>query len=670
MKQFLIGKRIGAGILSAAMALSLSTAALAASGDAVQTYSSDASVSGKTFTSTGTDENAILIADGTVTLDNITVPRQASTSTGGDDSSFYVVGAAILSTGGTTTITDSTITTDAAGGAGVFAYGDGVIHVSDTVISTAQDTSGGIHVAGGGTLYATDVTTTTQGESSAAIRSDRGGGLLVVSGGDYVSNGTGSPAVYCTATIVIEDADLTANSSEAVCIEGLNSLYLYDCNLTGSMRDSSQNDCTWNVILYQSMSGDSEPGNSTFQMVGGMLTAENGGMFYTTNTESTFILQDVTIEYTDDSKFFLQCTGNANQRGWGSTGSNGADCSFTAIEQEMFGDVLWDSISTLEFYMTDNSTLTGAFLQTTDYGTGSGYANLYIESGSKWIVTGNSVLTNLYNAGTIVDETGQTVTIKGADGTVYVKGSSSYTVTVSAYSATADLSAAATVTAYEDAQVNTGSQSSGSMGGQPGEMGGQPGGMGGQPGGRGGQPGEPDHQPGERQQIDPGDDGFTDVQENDWYYESIKYIREKGLMTGTGETTFSPNDEMNYAMAVVILARLNGQDTSGGSSWYEKGAEWAMEQELLEDFDPTASIPRLQFILMLWRYAGKPDSDYDLSDYSDFRSLSGDEATAMRWAVEQGLVSGTGSGELAPQDTMTRAQIAAILMRYCNMAER
>ncbi len=663
MKQFLIGKRIGAGILSAAMALSLSTAALAASGDAVQTYSADASVSGKTFTSTGTDENAILITDGTVTLDNITVMRKSSTSTGGDDSSFYGVGAAILATGGTTTITDSTITTDAAGGAGVFAYGDGVIHVSDTVISTAQDTSGGIHVAGGGTLYATDVTATTQGESSAAIRSDRGGGLLVVSGGDYVSNGTGSPAVYCTATIVIEDADLTANSSEAICIEGLNSLYLYDCDLTGSMRDSSQNDCTWNVILYQSMSGDSEPGNSTFQMVGGTLTAENGGMFYTTNTESTFILQDVAIEYTDDSEFFLQCTGNANQRGWGSTGSNGADCSFTAIEQEMFGDVLWDSISTLEFYMTDNSTLTGAFLQTTDYGTGSGYANLYIESGSKWIVTGNSVLTNLYNAGTIVDETGQTVTIKGADGTVYVKGSSSYTVTVSAYSATADLSAAATVTAYEDAQVNTGSQSSGSMGGQPGEMGGQPGGM-------GGQPGEPDHQPGEMQQIDPGDDGFTDVQENDWYYESIKYIREKGLMTGTGETTFSPNDEMNYAMAVVILARLNGQDTSGGSSWYEKGAEWAMEQGLLEDFDPTASIPRLQFILMLWRYAGKPDSDYDLSDYSDFRSLSGDEATAMRWAVEQGLVSGTGNGELAPQDTMTRAQIAAILMRYCNMAER
>ncbi|MCD8001880.1 MAG: hypothetical protein LUE95_04760, partial [Oscillospiraceae bacterium] len=497
MKQFLIGKRIGAGILSAAMALSLSTAALAASGDAVQTYSADASVSGKTFTSTGTDENAILITDGTVTLDNITVTRKSSTSTGGDDSSFYGVGAAILATGGTTTITDSTITTDAAGGAGVFAYGDGVIHVSDTVISTAQDTSGGIHVAGGGTLYVTDVTATTQGESSAAIRSDRGGGLLVVSGGDYVSNGTGSPAVYCTATIVIEDADLTANSSEAVCIEGLNSLYLYDCDLTGSMRDSSQNDCTWNVILYQSMSGDSEPGNSTFQMVGGTLTAENGGMFYTTNTESTFILQDVAIEYADDSEFFLQCTGNANQRGWGSTGSNGADCSFTAIEQEMFGDVLWDSISTLEFYMTDNSTLTGAFLQTTDYGTGSGYANLYIGSGSKWIVTGNSVLTNLYNAGTIVDETGQTVTIKGADSTVYVKGSSSYTVTVSAYSATADLSVAATATAYEDAQVNTGSQSSGSMGGQPGEMGGQPGGM-------GGQPGEPDPQPGELRQIDPG----------------------------------------------------------------------------------------------------------------------------------------------------------------------
>lgn len=95
---------------------------------------------------------------------------------------------------------------------------------------------------------------------------------MVIDGGNYVSNGVGSPAIYSTADIAVSNASLTANGSEAVCIEGLNSIHLYDCDLTGNMSDLDQNDNTWTVILYQSMSGDSEVGNSTFQMDGGSLT--------------------------------------------------------------------------------------------------------------------------------------------------------------------------------------------------------------------------------------------------------------------------------------------------------------------------------------------------------------------------------------------------------------
>lgn len=148
-------------------------------------------------------------------------------------------------------------------------------------------------------------------------RSDRGGGTMVVDGGTYTSNGVGSPAVYCTADIAVKDATLTANGSEAVCIEGLNSLHLFNCDLTGNMSDLSQNDSTWTVILYQSMSGDSEVGNSTFQMDGGTLTSKNGGVFYTTNTESDITLKDVDITYNNDNEYFLRCTGNNNERGWG-----------------------------------------------------------------------------------------------------------------------------------------------------------------------------------------------------------------------------------------------------------------------------------------------------------------------------------------------------------------
>lgn len=306
----------------------------------------------------------------------------------------------MLVTDGTLTVSDSTITSDAKGGAGVFAYGDGTAYVMDSTITTTQDTSGGIHAAGGGTLYAWDLKVETSGESSAAIRSDRGGGKMVVDGGTYTSNGTGSPAVYSTADIAVNNATLTANGSEAVCIEGLNSLCLYNCDLTGNMSDLDQNDCTWNVILYQSMSGDSEVGNSTFEM-------------------------------------------------------NGADCVFTGISQEMNGDVVWDSISDLDFYVTDGSTLTGAVVDDESNAGegGDGYCSLYVDEDSSWAVTGDSTVTNLYAAGDIVDADGNTVTIIGTDGTIYVQGDSEYTITTETYSGSVDLSGASALSAWSDYEV-------------------------------------------------------------------------------------------------------------------------------------------------------------------------------------------------------------------------
>ena len=388
---------------------------------AANEYTEDTTVSNETIESTGTDENAALISSGAnVTLDNDTITRTSADSQGGDNSSFYGVGAAVLATDGTAYVKDDSVTTDAAGGAGLFAYGDGTVYASGTIVKTTQDTSGGVHVAGGGTLYGWDLDVETNGESSAAIRSDRGGGTMVIDGGNYVSNGVGSPAIYSTADIAVSNATLTANGSEAICIEGLNSIHLYDCDLTGNMSDLDQNDNTWTVILYQSMSGDSEVGNSTFQMDGGSLTSENGGVFYTTNTESTITLNNVDINYNDDNEFFLQCTGNTNQRGWGQSGVNGADCHFTGISQDMQGDVIWDSISDLDFYLTEGSSLTGAVVDDESYAGegGEGYCNVYVSADSTWTVTGDS----------------------------------EYTITTGSYSDTADMSGA---TAIQDQSVYT-----------------------------------------------------------------------------------------------------------------------------------------------------------------------------------------------------------------------
>ena len=422
---------------------------------AVNEYIEDTTISNETIESTGTDENAALISSGAnVTLDNDTITRTSADSQGGDNSSFYGVGAAVLATDGTAYVKDGSVTTDAAGGAGLFAYGDGTVYASGTTVKTTQDTSGGVHVAGGGTLYGWNLDVETNGESSAAIRSDRGGGTMVIDGGNYVSNGVGSPAIYSTADIAVSNASLTANGSEAVCIEGLNSIHLYDCDLTGNMSDLDQNDNTWTVILYQSMSGDSEVGNSTFQMDGGSLTSENGGVFYTTNIESTITLNNVDINYNDDNEFFLQCTGNTNQRGWGQSGVNGADCHFTGISQDMQGDVIWDSISDLDFYLTEGSSLTGAVVDDESYAGegGEGYCNVYVSADSTWTVTGDSTVSSLENEGTIVDSNGKTVTIQGTDGTVYVQGDSEYTITTGSYSDTADMSGA---TAIQDQSVYT-----------------------------------------------------------------------------------------------------------------------------------------------------------------------------------------------------------------------
>lgn len=424
--------------------------------DAANEYSSDETVSDTTLESTGTDENAALVSNGAeVTFSNDAISRTSSDSQGGDNSSFYGVGAAVLATDGTAYVKGSTVTTDSKGGAGLFAYGDGTVYVADTDITTQQDTSGGIHAAGGGKLYAWDLNVETNGESSAAIRSDRGGGTMVVDGGTYTSNGVGSPAVYCTADIAVNNAELTANGSEAVCIEGLNSLRLYNSNLTGNMSDDEQNDTTWTVILYQSMSGDSEVGNSTFQMDGGTITSKNGGLFYTTNTECTITLKDVDITYNDDNEFFLQCTGNNNQRGWGQSGANGSDCNFTADSQDMKGNVIWDSISDLDFYMTNGSTLEGAFVndESNAGNGGDGYCNVVIDKDSTWTVTGDSIITSLSNAGTITDADGKTVSIVGTDGTTYVEGDSDYTITVGSYQDSADTFVSTTVDDWSSYEV-------------------------------------------------------------------------------------------------------------------------------------------------------------------------------------------------------------------------
>lgn len=403
---------------------------------AVRTVTGQETVAGEDIASVGSDENAVCVVSGSLALTDCRVTRASADSAGGDQASFYGVGAAVLVTGGTATLADCDIATDAAGGAGVFAYGDGVAEASDCVITTEQSASGGVHVAGGGTLHASNLTVTTHGESSAAIRSDRGGGTLTIDGGAYTTTGSGSPAVYATADVTVRGASLTAAGSEALCLEGRNAVRLEDCQLSGNMPDLAQNDNTWTVIVYQSMSGDAQEGKGTFEMIGGSLRSANGGLFYTTNTESEFVLAGVDID-APEADYFLRCTGNANQRGWGRRGHNGARCAFTGVGQEMTGDVLWDSVSELTLSLCEGSVLVGAVTQDERFAGegGDGWAQVVIDDKSAWIVTGDSRVTSLRCEGQLLDESGAPVRVVGTDGTIYAPGESAVTVTVDTYGA-------------------------------------------------------------------------------------------------------------------------------------------------------------------------------------------------------------------------------------------
>lgn len=392
-------------------------------GTAANTIDEDGDYSGGTYTSTGDDENALRVDGATVTLDGITVDKSAGATSNTETGDFYGMNAALLATDGAdVTITNATVTSSAQNGNGVFSYGEGTtVTISDSTITTTADNSGGIQTTGGGATNASNLTVETSGRSSAAIRSDRGGGTVNVDGGTYTTNGYNSPAVYSTADITVSNATLTANSSEALVIEGENSIALTDCDVYGNMSDTqgtSSDENVHSVMIYQSMSGDAEVGTSTFSMTGGTLTSNNGDVFYVTNTHCVLTLSGVTIVNNESDGNLMTITGNSASHGWGSAGANGAQVEFTADGQTLEGAVVVDTISTLEMTLTGGSDFTGTvnIVENAEGGDAvEDNAVITVEAGCTWTLTGDCTVTSLTNNGTI-NFNGYTITL--ADGTV------------------------------------------------------------------------------------------------------------------------------------------------------------------------------------------------------------------------------------------------------------
>ena len=328
-------------------------------GTAANSVPDNAALSDTAFTSGGDDENALRADNVTATLNNVTITKTGSSSNT-ENGDFYGMNAAFLAENGANiTITGGEVTTDAVNGNGIFSYGSGtVVNVSGTKIRTSQRNSGGIQTTGG-VMNAENLDTETSGNSSAAIRSDRGGGTVTVNGGTYVTNGTGSPAVYSTADINVSDAVLTANSSEGIVVEGKNSVKLENCTVSGKMQ-GTYNDDSENIhciMIYQSMSGDADVGEAYFEANGGEITSLSGDMFYVTNTSCEIDLSDVDFTMADGA--FLRAVGNKSSRGWGKQGENGADVKMSLTDQTVSGDIIVDEISSLDLTLS-SSDITGA----------------------------------------------------------------------------------------------------------------------------------------------------------------------------------------------------------------------------------------------------------------------------------------------------------------------
>lgn len=392
-------------------------------GEAATNLTTDSTISGETYESTGDDENALRVTGATVTLNGVTIQKSAGATSNTENGDFYGMNAGFLATdGANVSIKDATILTSAQNGNGIFSYGNQTtVNVENTTIQTTKDNSGGIQTTGGGTMNATNLIVTTAGNSSAAIRTDRGGGTVVVNKGTYTSNGYNSPAVYSTADISVKNATLNAENSEALVIEGQNSIYLENTDVTGNMsstQGSSSDNNVHNVMIYQSMSGDAETGTSVFTMKGGTLTGRNGDQIYVTNTHSKIHLEDVTIQNLDTTGRLLAVLGNDATRGWGTAGQNGGQVELTTNNQTLSGAIEVDTVSTLNFTMGKGTNFTGTIQIVKNAEGGTAVENnavITVEEGATWTLTGNVTITSLENKGTI-NFNGYTITL--ADGTV------------------------------------------------------------------------------------------------------------------------------------------------------------------------------------------------------------------------------------------------------------
>lgn len=399
----------------------------------------------ETQRSDGSDKNTALVKNGgTLTLEKSTLEKTGA-SANDDNSNFYGLNSILLAVNQDSFayLSNSQLTASDQGSNGLFATDNGTIYANDNTIATEADNSRGMDATYGGTIIANKTTISTKGDHSAALATDRGGGNVSVTDSEFTTQGSGSPLLYSTGDIEVNNVTGISSGSQIAGMEGLNSIQIYNSELTSELTGTTGSDPIANgVIIYQSTSGDAEAATgetATFETVNSTLkSATEGTMFYVTNTEANVILQDSKLDFDSDQAALLTIQGN-DANNWGTAGSNGGKVTFTGIKQKLAGKISVDSISSLNLVLTEGTTYSGnTEITTNDVNTAATEApiTVTVDKSSKWIVTDDSQVTNLNveAGGEIVDTDGKTVTIM-ANGETVVEGTGSTTITVTgAYS--------------------------------------------------------------------------------------------------------------------------------------------------------------------------------------------------------------------------------------------
>lgn len=412
----------------------------------------DGSKDSSTLSSTKSDENTVLATNGgTYTLTNAALKKSGDTSNN-DSSNFYGVNAILAATKNSSAyITDSTLASDSEGSNALFATGSAAkIYAKNVTIKTTGNSSRGLDATYEGTVIASDLSVTTSGDHCGALATDRGGGNISVDNATLNTSGQGSPLIYSTGVIEVNNVSGESTGSQIVGMEGLNTVRIKNSTLTGSAKKASEPVAN-GVILYQSTSGDSSNGTANFEASDSTLKSHisGGAMFYVTNTDASIVLSNTKLDFDSDKNTLLTVGGNDGSNNWGTKGSNGGDVTFTAIKETLSGDISCDGISNVTFYLTNGSTYTGTIINDTTY-TGNGGVSMNLAKGTIWTITKDTTLSslNIADGASILDENGKTVTVKTTDGKTVVEGTGDITITAGSYSTTDTSSKAGSISDF------------------------------------------------------------------------------------------------------------------------------------------------------------------------------------------------------------------------------